>query len=59
LLVLSSDDGLAPTAEKLVKAIAAMGGQKVTSIHPATDHGWSDHRIFLESTIINWLAGLH
>ena len=25
----------------------------------AVDHGWSDHRIFLESTIITWLAGLH
>lgn len=59
LLVLSSDDGLAPTAGKLVKAIAAKGGQKVTSVHAATDHGWSDHRILLESTIINWLAGLH
>jgi pimeloyl-ACP methyl ester carboxylesterase len=58
LLVLSADDGLAPTAEKLVKAIAAAGGQKVTAIHAGTDHGWSDHRIFLETTIINWLAGL-
>lgn len=58
LLVLSADDGLAPTADKLVKAIGARGGQKVTLIHVATDHGWSDHRIFLEATIINWLAAL-
>jgi pimeloyl-ACP methyl ester carboxylesterase len=58
LLVLSADDGLAPGTDKLVKAIEAAGGQKVTAIHAATDHGWSDHRIFLESTIINWLAGL-
>jgi uncharacterized protein len=58
LLVLSADDGLAPTADKLVKAITAAGGQKVTAIHAATDNSWSDRRIFLESTIINWLAGL-
>jgi uncharacterized protein len=59
LLVLSADDGLAPTTDKLVKAIEANGGKKVTAIHAHTDHGWSDHRILLESTIINWLAGLH
>jgi pimeloyl-ACP methyl ester carboxylesterase len=58
LLVLSADDGLAPSTEKLAKEIAAKGGTKVTSIHAATDHSWSDHRIYLESTIINWLAGL-
>ncbi len=58
LLVLSADDGLAPTTDALVKAIEANGGHKVTSIHVKTDHGWSDHRILLESTIIDWLAGL-
>jgi len=58
LLVLSSDDGLAPQTDALVKAIEANGGKKVTAIHVATDHGWSDHRILLESTIINWIAGL-
>jgi len=58
LLVLSADDGLAPGTDALVKAIVAKGGQKVTSIHVATDHSWSDRRIYLESTIINWLAEL-
>jgi hypothetical protein len=58
LLVLTAEDGLAPTADKLVQAIRANGGQKVTAIHAATDHGWSDHRIFLEATVIDWLAGL-
>jgi pimeloyl-ACP methyl ester carboxylesterase len=58
LLVLSADDGLAPSTDSLVKAVVAEGNQHVTAIHAATDHGWSDHRIFLESTIINWLAGL-
>ena len=58
LLVLSADDGLAPGTDALVKAIAAAGGRQVTAVHVATDHGWSDRRILLESTIINWLAGL-
>jgi pimeloyl-ACP methyl ester carboxylesterase len=58
LLVLSADDGLAPQTDALVQAIKADGGNKVTAIHVATDHSWSDHRIALESTIIHWLAGL-
>jgi pimeloyl-ACP methyl ester carboxylesterase len=58
LLVLTSDDGLAPAADALAKAIQAQGGKKVTSTHMATDHGYSDHRIALESAILNWLAGL-
>ncbi len=58
LLVLSADDGLAPETDALVKEITAKGGQNVTSLHVATDHSWSDHRILLESTIISWLAGL-
>jgi pimeloyl-ACP methyl ester carboxylesterase len=58
LLALTSDDGLAPHTDALVQAIAAKGGHKVTSVHVATDHSWSDSRIRLESEIINWLAGL-
>lgn len=58
LLVLSANDGLAPGTDALVKAIQMNGGKNVTAIHQPTDHGWSDHRIFLESTIITWLAGL-
>jgi pimeloyl-ACP methyl ester carboxylesterase len=59
LLVLSADDGLAPGTDKLAREIAAKGGTKVTSIHAATDHSWSDHRIYLESTIVTWLSQLH
>jgi uncharacterized protein len=58
LLVLTSDDGLTPDSDALVHAIEARGGHKITAIHVATDHGWSDHRIALESAILTWLAGL-
>lgn len=58
MLVLSADDGLAPVTDSLAAEIKAAGGTKVQSIHAATDHGWSDHRIYLESIIIQWLAKL-
>jgi pimeloyl-ACP methyl ester carboxylesterase len=59
LLALTSDDGLAGNTEALVHAIEAQGGKNVKTIHAATDHSWSDKRIFLESTIISWLSELH
>ncbi len=58
LLALTSDDGLAPGTDALVHAIEVKGGHNVTAMHVATDHGWSDRRIALESAILNWLATL-
>ncbi|HMG85610.1 MAG TPA: alpha/beta fold hydrolase [Terracidiphilus sp.] len=58
MLVLSANDGLAPQTDALVHAIQAEGNRNVKAIHAETDHGWSDHRIFLESTIIEWLSTL-
>jgi pimeloyl-ACP methyl ester carboxylesterase len=59
LLALTADDGLAPSTDALVRAIQAKGGHKVTALHVATDHSWSDRRILLESEIIKWLNELH
>jgi uncharacterized protein len=58
LLAITSDDGLAPQTDALVKAIEAKGGHKVTAMHMATDHSYSDHRIALESAVIEWVGGL-
>ena len=58
LLVLSANDGLAPQTDTLVQQIQAKGGHNVKSIHVETDHGWSDRRVFLETTVIEWLATL-
>ena len=58
LLVLTSDDGLAPGAERLAKAVQAAGGRSVTVRHEATDHGWSGKRIALEAAVISWLQAL-
>jgi pimeloyl-ACP methyl ester carboxylesterase len=57
LLVLGSNDGLAPGTDALGTAVRGAGG-RVTSVHVATDHGWSDRRIRLESEVIGWLAAL-
>jgi hypothetical protein len=58
LLALTSDDGLQAHTDALVAAIKAAGGTKVTQKHAATDHSWSDHRIELAATVVNWLAAL-
>lgn len=58
LLVLSSDDGLAPQTDEIVRLIRENGGKKVTAYHAATDHSWSDRRIDLATQILHWLDGL-
>lgn len=58
LLVLSSDDGLAPQTDALVAAVRQNGGTQITTYHAATDHSWSDHRIDLAAQVIRWLETL-
>jgi uncharacterized protein len=58
LLAITSDDGLQSAADKLLAAIKAEGGTLAKSAHVATDHGYSDHRIALESLVIGWLTAL-
>ena len=57
VLVLSSDDGLAPGTDALAAAIRAEGG-KVQMAHEATDHSWSDRRLTLAGLVIDWLKAL-
>jgi pimeloyl-ACP methyl ester carboxylesterase len=57
LLVLTSDDGLAPVAEALVMDVKRRGG-RVAVVHAATDHGWNSARIRLETEVLTWLARL-
>ena len=58
LLVVTSDDGLAPSNEAFVDAVKKSGNAKVTAAHMPTDHSYSDHRIALETAVLAWLAGL-
>jgi uncharacterized protein len=56
LLLITSEDGLAPGANHLAAAVRQLGNTHVTEQHFPTDHGYSDHRIALEAAVLNWLA---
>jgi hypothetical protein len=58
LLLVTSEDGLAPSNARLAAAVRQQGSTHVTEVHFPTDHSYSDQRIALEATVINWLATL-
>ncbi|MFL6845378.1 MAG: alpha/beta hydrolase family protein [Allosphingosinicella sp.] len=58
LLVLTSDDGLAPMSDSLAAAVKAAPGARVSAVHAGTDHGWSGARIRLAQEVITWLKAL-
>ncbi len=55
VLVLTSDDGLAPSDDAAAAAVAQAGGPAPTVEHMTTDHSYNDHRIALAATIVRWL----
>ena len=56
--LITSDDGLAPTAQALAEALRQGGNKHITEKHFTTDHSYSDKRIGLEETVLAWLATL-
>jgi uncharacterized protein len=58
MLVLTSDDGLAPMSDSLVADLRRRGNDRIATLHRATDHSWSDARIALESAVIRWIDRL-
>ena len=58
LLVLYGNDFVTANSVALIGAVKAAGGTQLQSVHVPTDHSWSDHRITLESLVINWLQTL-
>lgn len=58
LLVLSSEDGLAPASDALTAAVKAAPGARVAAVHVGTDHGWSGARIRLAQEVIKWIEAL-
>jgi uncharacterized protein len=58
VLVVTSDDGLATGNDEFVKALKKTGSTKVTATHMTTDHSYSDHRIALETAVLQWLASM-
>jgi diadenosine tetraphosphate (Ap4A) HIT family hydrolase/pimeloyl-ACP methyl ester carboxylesterase len=58
LLVIGAEKAGAPTAKAVAAAVQKAGGQKVDFVTMPTDHSFSDRRIQLEATIIDWLNKL-
>lgn len=57
VLVLNSDDGLAPQTEALFMDLKTRGG-RARIVHVKTDHSWNSARIRLQAEVLNWLATL-
>jgi hypothetical protein len=55
VLIITSDDGLAPDTDALAHEIVRQGGAAPRRIHMATDHACSDHRIALQQAVVDWL----
>lgn len=57
-LIISSDDGLAPSNSGFAAALMQAGDTHVTAMHLSTDHAYSDKRIELSKAVLDWLATL-
>lgn len=55
LLMTANDDSDAGSA-RFADALQAAGNRQVEKIHTETDHGFSGKRVYLETTIVQWLG---
>lgn len=58
VLVITSDDGLAPSNDAFVEALHKAGATDITTVHLTTDHSYSDQRIALEKAVLENLEYL-
>jgi uncharacterized protein len=58
LLVITSDDGLAPSNDAFVAAMRKAGTNDITTVHMTTDHSYSDQRIALQVAVLETLEYL-
>jgi len=56
VFVMTSDDGLAPVDDAFAAALRQAGDTRVTTLHLATDHAYSDKRAELSRALLRWLA---
>lgn len=55
VLVITSNDGLAPSNDAFVAALHKAGATDITTVHLTTDHSYSDQRIALQKTVLETL----
>lgn len=58
IFVVESSDGNVPDNHALFEALQKAGDTRVTEVHMETDHGYADHRIALQTAVLNWLQSL-
>ena len=54
-LLITAADGTGPNSDALLQALVRQGNTKSEHIEVQTDHSFSDRRIFLQESILNWL----
>ncbi len=57
-LIVTSDDGLALPNAAFAAGLRGAGNARVTTLHLATDHSYSDQRSALSKAVLQWLATL-
>ncbi|QNK01508.1 alpha/beta hydrolase family protein [Dyella telluris] len=55
VFVVTSDDGLAAVDDAFASALRQAGDTRVTTLHLATDHAYSDQRTELSRAVLQWL----
>lgn len=55
VLLLSANDGTGPNSEALFQFLKQAGNTHSAHVEVKTDHPFSDHRIALETSILDWL----
>jgi pimeloyl-ACP methyl ester carboxylesterase len=58
IFMIESADGNDPENHALFEALQKAGGTRATEVHMETDHGYADHRIALQTAVLNWLDSL-
>jgi uncharacterized protein len=58
IFVVESSDGNVPDNHALFEALQKAGDTHAAEIHMDTDHGYNDHRIALQTAVLNWLETL-
>jgi pimeloyl-ACP methyl ester carboxylesterase len=58
VLLVTADDDSDADSEAMLAALHRAGNTRAQKLHLPTDHPFSDHRIALETAILNWLGRL-
>src|ERR1700749_4900363 len=58
IFVVESADGNVPDNHALFEALQKAGDARATEVHMETDQRYNDHRIALQTAILNWLESL-